>query len=249
MSDMPPPAAAIPTRFEVGDVLSRSVSTWMKNFVPFMLLSVLIHAPAIVWMLLTLTGNASPDSPYVKYGGLLNTVLSSILSGALVYAVVMQLQGKSASLSQCVSVGLSRVFPVIGVAIVVGIGVGIGFLLLVVPGVILWLMWFVAIPVAVVERPGVFASLSRSSELTKGSKGAIFLLVLVLVAIGIGISFLLGGALLKASEGMKEPLFLTMALEVLVTAPFGAALSGVTYLTLRRVKEGISADELAKVFD
>jgi hypothetical protein len=248
MSDMPPPTAAIPTRFEVGDVLSRSVSTWLKNFVPFLLLSVLIHAPAIVWMLLTLTGDASPQSPYMKYSGFLNTVLSSILTGALVYAVVMQLQGKSASLSQCVSVGLSRVFPVIGVAIVVGIGVGLGMVLLIVPGVILWLMWFVAIPVAVVERPGVFASMSRSSELTKGSKVAIFLLVLVLVAIGIGITFLLAGALLN-SDGLKTYLVLTMALEVIVTAPFSAALAGVSYLTLRRVKEGISADELARVFD
>jgi hypothetical protein len=248
MSDMPPPAAAIPNRFEVGDVLSRSVSTWTKNFVPFMLLSVLIHAPVIVWMFLTLAGDASPDSPYMKYSGVLNSILTYILTGALVYAVVMQLQGKSASLSQCVSVGLSRVLPVLGVAILVGICVGVGILLLVVPGIILMLMWFVAIPVAVVERPGVVASMKRSADLTKGSKGAIFLLLLVLLAIGMGISFLLAGALLK-TDGLKTYLILTLALEVLITAPFMAALTGVSYLTLRRVKEGISADDLAKVFD
>ena len=59
---------------------------------------------------------------------------------------------------------------VVDVAFVTGVMVGIGFVLLVVPGLILACMFFVAVPVAVVERPGVFEALARSGRLTRGHR-------------------------------------------------------------------------------
>ncbi len=43
-------------------------------------------------------------------------------------------------------------------------------LALLVPGFILLIMWFVAIPVCVVEQRGSWASMQRSAELTKGHR-------------------------------------------------------------------------------
>ena len=52
--------------------------------------------------------------------------------------------------------------------------IGGSHLNLVIPGLVLSTIWWVAIPVAVVERPGTVASLRRSSELTKGVRWRIF---------------------------------------------------------------------------
>ncbi len=46
-------------------------------------------------------------------------------------------------------------------------------------------MFYVAVPVSVIEKPGVFASLSRSAKLTgRGSRWQILGLVLLVVVIG-----------------------------------------------------------------
>jgi MFS family permease len=46
-----------------------------------------------------------------------------------------------------------------------------------------WLAWALAVPVTVVERIGIRASLRRSKSLTKGSKGKIFLICFLLLVL------------------------------------------------------------------
>ncbi len=65
----------------------------------------------------------------------------------------------------------------------VGIGVGIGFVLLIVPGIILWLMWALTIPVAVLEDKGLRDATSRSAELTKGNRGRIFMIYFLFIVL------------------------------------------------------------------
>jgi lipid-A-disaccharide synthase-like uncharacterized protein len=62
-------------------------------------------------------------------------------------------------------------WPLVAVSILFGIGVGIGFVLLIVPGLILLVIWSVVAPVTVLERPGVFAAFGRSRELVRGNAG------------------------------------------------------------------------------
>ena len=59
----------------------------------------------------------------------------------------------------------------LGVSILFGVGVGIGFVLLIIPGLILLVMWSVVAPVTVLERPGVFAAFGRSRELVRATDG------------------------------------------------------------------------------
>ena len=62
-----------------------------------------------------------------------------------------------------------------------------------IPGLIIYTVLWLVVPVAVVERPGIVASLRRSSMLTKGYRWQIFGMVLILgVADGGGFSRLLG---------------------------------------------------------
>ncbi|WP_348640382.1 ATP-binding cassette domain-containing protein, partial [Mesorhizobium sp. M2D.F.Ca.ET.226.01.1.1] len=69
------------------------------------------------------------------------------------------------------------------------VGAGIGLVLLIVPGIILWLGWSMAVPVLIQERLGVFGSMSRSRVLTKGNRWSLFGLFLILIIIAMVIQW------------------------------------------------------------
>ena len=61
---------------------------------------------------------------------------------------------------------VSHVFwPLLAVSVLFGIGVAIGFVLLIIPGLYLMVIWSVVAPVTVLEQPGVFDAFRRSREL------------------------------------------------------------------------------------
>jgi hypothetical protein len=69
--------------------------------------------------------------------------------------------------------------PLIGVSILAGLGIAIGFVLFIIPGLILLVIWSVVAPVMVLERPGVFAAFGRSRELVRGNGWAVFRVILI----------------------------------------------------------------------
>jgi lipid-A-disaccharide synthase-like uncharacterized protein len=75
-------------------------------------------------------------------------------------------------------------WPLLTVSILIGLGVGIGFILLIIPGLILIVIWSVVAPVVVLERPGVFAAFGRSRALVRGNGWNVFaVIVLVFLAV------------------------------------------------------------------
>jgi hypothetical protein len=70
-------------------------------------------------------------------------------------------------------------WPLVAVSLLFGIGVGIGFVLLIVPGLILIVIWSVVAPVTVLERPGVFDAFGRSRELVRGNGWNVFAVILL----------------------------------------------------------------------
>ena len=156
--------------FRVGSVLVRGFSILARNVVPFGLLALAFTAPPYIYGLAV----EAPSDPTATAGTgdlaifAADILLRYLLTAALVYGTIRELRGTHASLIECVRRGLGLVFPVVGVAILVGVATGLATLLLIVPGLIVATMLWVAVPVAVVERPGVTRSLSRSAELTKG---------------------------------------------------------------------------------
>ena len=156
------------------------------------------------------------------------------------------LRGKPASIGDCMSVGFGRMFPVLGVALLAGLAVLGGTLLLVVPGLIIACMLYVAVPVAVVEKPGVTASLSRSAALTKGARWSIFAIVLVIGVLNNVISRILGGAI-EATDAVA--VILISVVIALVFNLWGSVAQAVAYYDLRKAKEGVDIEDLVKVFE
>ncbi|MGH6999400.1 MAG: hypothetical protein ACREEO_14495, partial [Phenylobacterium sp.] len=138
---------------------------------------------------------------------------------------------------------------------VMGLGVIFGMLFLFVPGLILMVIWTVAAPVCVLERPGVFDSLSRSRNLTRGHRWPIFgLFVIYLVAYFV-ITLVLGGIVGAGAAATGGESAISLA--SIIAATVSGALAGIVtsagvasiYYELRVIKEGVGAAQLAAVFD
>ena len=130
----------------------------------------LAAAPAmiLVWSLATA----------VLYLGVVATA-----QGATVMAVSKVHLGNETSVSESLSLIKGRILYLSLIMIGVGIGIGVGVVLLIIPGIILALMWALAIPVAVLEDMGLRDSVARSAELTKGGRGRVFVIYFLFVVL------------------------------------------------------------------
>jgi hypothetical protein len=106
---------------------------------------------------------------------------------------------------------------------------------------------WVAVPAEVIERQGPKASIQRSLDLVRGRLRRIVGIVAVLFVLEI----VLGLALRTAAPSLDVVTIesLRLAASVLVFVPLRAVSSAVVYHDLRVAREGISSEELTRVFD
>jgi hypothetical protein len=265
--------AAPDSRFDLGRVAQRTFASIGRNFAVFVLLALLLSGiPAVLTGLmlgLAETGRSSPSTSGIDdpttlalIGGsvigfvyLVGAIASFILQAAIIHGVIADLNGRRAEFAECLSMGLRNWFWLFLLAIVVTVAEAFGYLLFIVPGLMLTVAWMVAVPAQVVEHTGVFGALSRSAELTRGHRGAIFgLLVIFLFA-----SLVLQGSIIgiiaalavSLSPNMSQTATQVVAQPLLnvTTSLIGAAGVASIYYELRSTREGIGPEALAAVFD
>jgi hypothetical protein len=222
--------------FGIVSVLATSLRVWRQNFVAFTLIALAIYVPALVLRLVL------PPTYYVWLMVPVGTLLNAIIAAAVTYGVIMELHGTRPSYRDCITRGFAHVGPTLGVSVLSLLAVIGGLLLLAVPGIIVMLMLWVAVPVAVTEKPGVMASLRRSRELTDGHKARL-LVILVIVWCA---SYALHAALEDAFE--PSALAVVWLARDAVLGLFYALTAAVAYAQLRALKEGTQMPELARAF-
>ena len=255
--------------FRIGRVVSRLFDALLANAVPFLALTALLTIPSLLLSLYTTTnvtqtmgvnaaGAIAPGGG-VRFaemglaGMLVYLVFTFLLQAALTYGTISWLNGEKPSFGSSLSVAVKNFLPLIAIAILTGLGVTLGFVLLVVPGFILFLMWSVAVPVRVIEGAGITESFGRSRALTKGYRGRIFLLLLaytlIAVAIGFAIRPLLGIAVMPKPGDLSPAYVLAdWVVRVVLTSISSVGVTSI-YYELRLVKEGIGAQQMAAAFD
>ncbi len=145
----------------------------------------------------------------------------------------------------CVPLGV--ILGLAGSAAGSSIGFALGMLAALVPSAIVWTMFWLYTPAIVVEGKGIGSSLGRSRVLTKGRRWGVFGVIAIIIVANIVLDlinrFVVGAVLGSVAQGI-----VSLVLMILVQAYTATALT-VTYYLLRADKEGISIDEIAKVFD
>ena len=115
------------------------------------------------------------------------------LLGLLTHAAVTSISsGRKPSLNESLSQSLHVYFPLLLLSLLLGVVIGLGLLLLIIPGLVLITMFWVAAPALVVERRGILESIRRSRELTAGHRWSVFLVLVSEVLVAIILAMVLG---------------------------------------------------------
>lgn len=251
----------------VGRVFSRGFGTITANPLPTLGLAFLFGAvPNILFAHFARLAGQTAVTELGPFAGagimvfslVVSVVLAVVTQGALVRATVAHSEGRKSSFAESAMAGLRVAFPLVLLAIVSSIGIALGFLLLLVPGVILYVIWSVAAPALVEERIGPLEALGRSRYLTSGARWTIFGVGLVLIVL----SWMLTGIMaviisaVSGAETFAEPDYLSMPFsglvagalfQTLTSALWGVILSSL-YVELRNWRDGPTVDSLAEVF-
>jgi hypothetical protein len=253
--------------FDFGRVVERTFRVIGQNLALFAVGAlVLVAAPAFIGALIGLKSQLGGQTFSLAsiLGALASGLGGLVLQGLVVHTVVARLNGRSVSMSASLSAGARFLLPLLGLGIIQGLGIIIGTVLLIVPGLILAVIWAVSAPSLVVEQRGVFESLQRSRDLTRGHRWAIFglfvvylILSMIVGAVAGGIGFAAGfsGMRSVAAGGiaaMTPMIVISTFISSLINGAqgvLGAAGVASIYYELRTTKEGVAPEQMASIFD
>jgi len=252
--------------FRVGKVLSDTFQTFFGNFFRFWAVSLLLIVPTVLgfWALGAFM-IPDPDAPapaattgfFISFFGTLAWAFVSIavMMAAVTYGAIEYQTGRKAPLSDMLKMALRSLFPVVVAMVLSGILYMIGWLLFIVPGIIVAMMLCVTIPAIVAEGLGPFKGLHRSRELTTGFKWPIFGCLLVMLVVVQVANFALMIPMMFTGTTALDPSvtgwIIKAATFILMGSMYAFMGSGVAaiYTNLRTAKEGVSADDIAAVFE
>ena len=257
-------------RFEMGRVVKRTVSVVARNLGTFLLISAI---PGLTWAATEVAGNqfeadiAAGRFPDVNailvlaVWFLIYLAAAMLLQGGVIHGAVATLNGKRASVGDCLATGLKNIVPLFLIGLLAGLGILAGMVLLIVPGIIFAVMWACVAPAYVVEHTGVSGAFSRSAQLTRGYRWHIFGLYVAVFVLAIVLSSILVGALIggmfafspdaagAAATDTSTAELVVSGISTMLTSIVGSTFSASIYYELRQIKEGVGPEALASVFD
>lgn len=180
-------------------------------------------------------------------GFALQVLVGGLISGMLALIALDATTETRRPLGDYAAATLARVVPIAVLTLVVSIAAGIGLIFLILPGLWIYAVWSVIVPVIMVESAG-FGALGRSAKLTENYRWPIIGLVVVIILFLILVSLVVllpVGALVAAvgPDGLlARALFVLFdALATAIGAGYGACVTALLYLRLRELK-GAPAD-------
>lgn len=198
-------------------------------------------------------------NPY-WFGGsalLLGFALSALAQGSLVRFGLDSLQGRRADPTEALLRTVLKLPQLFMLVMIMQVAIMAATILLIVPGVLLSIVWCVAVPALMVEERGVAAAFGRSQMLSSGARWKVLGLY-ALFWVAWLILNLVQGMISRSVYGVSTPSFLGITLPVtyivasglLYTAMgvFSAAMHAALYVELRDWKEGAPGAALTEIF-
>ena len=246
----------------VGAIISESFSILFKHLGKVMLLALV---PTLFGIVVSgmLNGwgyalgvpdpnfNGIPSWQSIVLDLLIQMVVYALATALLVQLAYNSKLGRSMPISQYFGPALSAALPIAVLGTVVGVLSTVGTLFLVIPGLWIYAVYSMTSPAIMIERVG-YRGMGRSVELTRGYRwpivGAVLIVWICAALIGGGIGFVVS----MVGSAVGGGLLVSLVLMSLAGA-FGTGLGGISialiYARLREIKEGVSVDQIASVFD
>ena len=248
------PHAATPPAIRVGDVFSRSKKMFAAHWLAYCGMMALGYAPiAILTAGLTAkiipTGEWHAMAPAIIIFIVIAALAFCLLlaPAAISFGVAQDISGRGFSFGRSVRIALRRSPAILALTLLIAVYGSFALVLLIVPGLIVFTIYSVAIPACMIEGLGPFNSMSRSAFLTKGNRWRVFGILCVLYLGGAMIEQLVK-FILERLTGAIAALAISMTFDIVVGAVSAVAL-GVLYAQLRIAREGVDIAHIAAVFD
>jgi hypothetical protein len=192
-----------------GELVDHAFSLYRRHFALFLGLFAIPHL--LVFAYQSIGFAFQTPGRQVPYGVLawslgtilLSMVVSAASQAATVVAVSQVHLDRPAGVMDSFSKVKNQIPGVIGLSLSVGILVGMACLALIVPGILLAIRWSLAVPVKVLESKGIGDAMSRSSQLSKGSRGRISIIWILFIVLSVGLGILLRWPI-EAAAGVKS---------------------------------------------
>ncbi len=228
-------------------IIKRTIAVLASNAAPFGLAALLlVGLPSYLLkgQLLDADVLAHGFDAGWDFAGLILMAAQIMLSAVVMYGTAQHLRGASVAFEPALRRGVQVILSVWLTALLLWLIFGVAKLLLVIPYFIARTILFVTLPVAVLEEAGPAQALSRSSDLTRGHRWALFGYTIVIWVLGILAGWVIH--ILLGILGLGD--IATMVTAALIAA-FDAVAVTVIYHDLRQGKDGLDAQVVAKVFE
>lgn len=247
-------------RFDLGRVIERTFGAIGANGLPLFLMALIfvgLPQAALAWGQAQFTRFESDLATAGVIVWVISLVVgmvcSVVMQGLVTHVVVADIQGRKASLGESLNVALRSFWPLLGAGIVAGLAMMLGLVLLIVPGILIFLIWLLAGPVVVAEGADVGRALQRSRDLTRNHRWWLLLLTVVYFVISWIIGIVIGIAGMtatgfQAGDGVNLVTLVIGPLTQAISTLLWASIIAATYVELRTVKEG-GGQTVASIFD
>jgi hypothetical protein len=190
-----------------GELLDRTFSLYRSHFGLFVGIFALPHLLVLAFQFVGIAVRPQGNqlSNILAMGGwfwgaaFLGMIFSAISQAATVVAVSEVHLDRPAGVVDSFSKVKGELLGVVVMSMMISFAVFFACFALIVPGVLLFLMWSLAVPAKVLENKGIFDAMSRSMELTKGNRGRIFVIWILLIVLSIGVNWLLSWPIVVAA--------------------------------------------------
>jgi Membrane domain of glycerophosphoryl diester phosphodiesterase len=211
----------------LGELLDRTFFLYRKHFLVFLGIIAFPHLAVLACQLCGIALQPGRPLGSAGIGFFWNLLIflvalgaGAVSQGGTVIAVSQVHLGRPVSIAEAFGGMKGRILSLALIMIGYWVGIGVGFLLLVVPGIILALMWALTIPVAVLEDKGLRDSVGRSAELTKGHRGRVFVIYFLFIVLfyavymawELPIFAFIGSAALRSHRALAPPLWSLIAI-------------------------------------
>ncbi|MCV6591832.1 MAG: hypothetical protein OIF48_02690 [Silicimonas sp.] len=245
-----------------GLIIGDSFTILFRYFVAVLLLAaiptfigLLISGLSVGWAAtLGLPDAGGPVIPGV--GAAVFNILIQIVVWGLTTALLVQLAydaklKRSSMITDYLGPALKATLPIGVLWLVASVLIGIASVALVIPGLWLYAVFSMIAPAVVIEGAG-FRAMGRSADLTKGYRWPILgVMVVIIIASGLlggVVGFIVG----LVGAGLGGGVIVGLIMNTIAGA-IGTGLGGISvaliYARLREIKEGVSVDQIASVFD
>jgi hypothetical protein len=227
---------------DVGALLRDAFSVYLRHFWTFLAIGAIVVVPSELIVSgvglnqLSARYDATPSFAEAAIPGAVSyLVVAPLVSAICVFALRSVTSGDSPRAREAVVKGFEMFTPLFFAVLLAALGIALG-LLLIVPGIYLFVRWYFVPQVVVVEKQQAAAALRGSSRLVEGAWWRTFALIVLVNVAALLAALVIGAPFTAAADSTDRAAWslIGQILAAVITQPFGALYSTLLYFDLRQ---------------